>query len=387
MAESGDDEEKTEEATPHREEKAREEGQVARSRELTTFMLLLAGTGGLWSLGSVLYQQLAQVMEEAFLFDRNQALEVGPMLSHGWHLGEQAMLAMLPIFLVLVLVALVAPMLLGGWLFSPEALKPQLSKLDPIKGLGRLFSVQSVVELLKVVAKALVVAAVVISFLSSRTDELMALMNQPVEQALANGLRLTALVSALMVFALVVVILIDVPYQLWDHAKKLRMSKDEIKREHKEEDGDPQIKARIRSQQQAMARRRMMSKVSDADVIVTNPTHYAVALRYDENKMSAPRVVAKGADAVAEAIRQLGREHGVPLLEAPPLARALYRHVDLDREIPVALYTAVAEVLVWAFNLKRSREPGVAPPLTPTNLPVPAELDDIPPGSDTGETP
>ena len=203
-------------------------------------------------------------------------------------------------------------------------------------------------------------------------------MDQPLQQALADALRLAAMACALMVLSLIVVILIDVPYQLWSHSKKLRMSKEEVKREHKESEGDPHLKAKIRGQQQAMARNRMMTQVPDADVIVTNPTHYAVALKYEEQRMNAPRVVAKGADAVAARIRELGAEHRVPLLEAPPLARSLYRHVDLDREIPGPLYTAVAEVLVWAFRLKRAREEGGETPTTPSQLTVPPELEVAP---------
>lgn len=376
MADQNSDQEKTEPATPRRLEKSREEGQVARSRELTTFMLLLGGVGGLWSMGAMLYDQLGLVMEQAFLFERRQAFETMPMLSHAWELGQRTLFAMLPLFLLLAVVALVAPALLGGWLISAKSLQPQLSKLNPFKGLQRIFGTQALVELAKAIAKSVLVGSVGLAFLLANRGKYMGLMDQPIQQALASALELAALACGLIVLSLLVVILIDVPYQLWSHAKKLRMSKDEVKREHKESEGDPHLKARIRSQQQSMARNRMMSKVPEADVIVTNPTHYAVALRYDDGKMSAPRVVAKGADAVAGRIRELGSEHRVPVLEAPPLARALYHHVDLDREIPMDLYTAVAEVLAWAFRLKRIREEGGEMPETPNDLPVPEALDD-----------
>ncbi len=376
MADQSSDEEKTEPATPRRLEKAREEGQVARSRELTTFMLLLGGVGGLWSMGALLYDRLGLVMEQAFLFERRQAFETISMLNHAWALGQHTLYGMLPLFLLLTVEALVAPAMLGGWLISAKSLKPQLAKLDPLKGVKRIFGTQALVELAKAIAKSVLVGSVAVAFLLANRGKYMGLMEQPIQQALANTLELAAMACGLIVLALLVVILIDVPYQLWSHAKKLRMSKDEVKREHKESEGDPQLKARIRSQQQAMARNRMMSKVPEADVIVTNPTHYAVALRYDDGKMSAPRVVAKGADAVAARIRELGSDHRVPLLEAPPLARALYHHVDLDHEIPVALYTAVAEVLAWAFRLKRVQEAGGEMHEAPTELPVPEELDD-----------
>lgn len=376
MADDSSDEEKTEDPTPRRMEKAREEGQVARSRELSTFMLLLGGVGGLWTMGALLYNQLSLVMEQAFLFDRGIAFDTARMLAHLWALGNETLVALLPLFLLLTVLALVSPALLGGWLISAKSLQPQLSKLNPIKGLGRLFSSQALAELAKAIAKTVLVGSVVFSFLWLKKGELLALMDQPVQLALFHALRLAAMCCGLIVLSLVVVILIDVPYQLWSHNKKLRMTQDEIRKEHKESEGDPEVKARIRQQQQAMARGRMMSKVPDADVIVTNPTHYAVALSYRDGEMAAPRVVAKGADAVAARIRELAEEHDIPRLEAPPLARALYRHVDLDHEVPAELYTAVAEVLAWAFRIKQVRREGGDIPDTPFDLPVPTELDE-----------
>ncbi|HSP56858.1 MAG TPA: flagellar biosynthesis protein FlhB [Halomonas sp.] len=384
MADESSDQEKTEEATPRREQKSREDGQVARSRELTTFMLLLGGVIGLWSMGAMLYDQIGMVMEQAFLFERRHALETTPMLVNALDLGERTLLALIPLFLLLMVVALVAPALLGGWLVSAKSLKPQLSKLNPFKGLKRIFGVQALVELLKAIAKTVLVGGVAVAFLHANLGRYMSLMNQPIQQALANAMELAALACVLMVLTLLVVILIDVPYQLWSHAKKLRMSKDEVKREHKESEGDPQVKARIRQQQQAMARGRMMSQVPKADVIITNPTHYAVALKYEETGMAAPRVVAKGADAVAARIREVGEDNGVPRLEAPPLARALYHHVDLDAEIPMELYTAVAEVMAWAFRLRRVNEEGGEVPPTPEALPVPESLA-VPSGLAGGE--
>ncbi|MCG6656202.1 flagellar type III secretion system protein FlhB [Halomonas campisalis] len=374
MADESSDQEKTEEATPRRLQKSREEGQVARSRELTTFMLLLGGVVGFWAMGGMLYDQLGLVMEQAFLFERNQAFETGPMLSNVLELAERTLLTMLPLFLLLALIALVAPALLGGWLISAKSLKPQLSKLNPMKGLKRIFGVQALAELAKAIAKSFLVGGVGMSFLYFNRGEYLSLLDQPTTQALARALMLAAQACGLMVLTLVVVILIDVPYQLWSHAKKLRMTKEEVKREHKESEGDPHLKARIRQQQQAMSRGRMMSQVPEADVIITNPTHYAVALKYDEAGMTAPRVVAKGADAVAGRIRELGRESQVPLLEAAPLARALYHHVDLDAEIPLELYTAVAEVLAWAFRLKHVTQEGGEVPPTPENLTVPPSM-------------
>ncbi|MBK1618385.1 flagellar biosynthesis protein FlhB [Lamprobacter modestohalophilus] len=375
MAEDqGNDQEKTEEATPRRLEKAREEGQVARSRELSTFMLLMVGVGSFWAGGAMIYDQLGLIMEQAFLFERREAFEVLPMLVKATDLVERSLYVMLPIFLMLTLAALVAPVLLGGWLVSAKSLQPQLSKLNPVKGIKRVLGVQALVELAKAIAKSVLVGSVAVAFLMAHRGHYMDLMDQPIQQALANTLELAVMASGLMVLALLVVILIDIPYQLWSHSKKLKMTKEEVKREHKESDGDPQVKARIRQQQQAMARGRMMTKVPEADVIITNPRRYAVALRYDEQGMSAPRLVAKGVDLVAARICEIGDTHGVPRLEAPPLARALYRYVDLDAEIPMALYTAVAEVMAWAFQLRHFHREGGLPPPLPQQLPIPKEL-------------
>lgn len=382
MAEQNDsDQEKTEPATPRRIEKAREEGQVARSRELATFLLLVCGVLGLWVMGNNLYDELGIVMEQAFLFDHGLAFDTARMLSHVWSLGEHTLIALLPLFLLFTVAAILGPTMLGGWLLSAKSLKPQLSKLNPLKGLKRMFSTQALAELAKAIAKSALVGGVGVAYLWGQRDTLLGLMELPIQQALATAMRMAAVGCALIVTSLLLVILIDVPYQIWSHNKKLRMSREDIRQEHKETEGDPHVKGRIRSQQQAMARRRMMSKVPTADVIVTNPTHYAVALSYQQDAMSAPVVIAKGADQVAARIRELGDENRVPRLEAPPLARALYHHVDLDQEIPGDLYTAVAEVLAWAFRLKHVESDGGEVPATPRDLPVPPALDDAAPDS------
>lgn len=383
MAEQSSDQEKTEPASPRRLEKAREEGQVARSRELATFTLLLGGVVGLWSTGALLYDQLGGVMEQAFLFERREAMETMPMLSQALSLGQRSLFSLIPLFVLLTLIALLSPALLGGWLFSSKSLKPQISRLNPLKGLQRMFSSQALAELAKAIAKASLVGGVGVYFLYLHRGEALGLMKLPVPAALASALELIAIACALMVMTLIVVILIDVPYQLWSHAKKLRMSKEEVKQEFKEAEGDPHIKGRIRQQQQAIARGRMMSQVPNADVVVTNPTHYAVALAWNEGNMGAPRVVAKGVDAVAARIREVASEAGVPLLEAPPLARTLYQHVDLDREIPIDLYNAVAEVLAWAFSLKRAASEGSEPPPIPDAIEVPDSLA-VPAANDQG---
>lgn len=377
MSDDTDDQEKTEPATPRRLEKAREEGQVARSRELVTFLMLGGGLLGLWILGGHMSRRFGMVMEQALLFDRRQAFDTHAMLGRVFNLGSSAIMTLAPLLLALTVIALVAPLMLGGWSMSAKSLAPRFSKLNPAKGLKRMLSGQMFAELGKAIAKSLLVGGIGVWFLSRQRGALVALMGESVNEGLQHAMKLAAGAAGLMVLALVAVVLIDVPYQLWSHGKKLRMTREEVRRENKESEGDPQIRGRIRQRQQAMARGRMMSRVPEADVIVTNPTHYAVALRYAESRMSAPRVVAKGAGPIALRIREIGEEHRVPMLEAPPLARALYRHVDLDREVPGVLYNAVAEVLVWAMRLKRARAEGAAPPPRPADLDVPVGMDRI----------
>lgn len=369
------DQEKTEEPTARRLEKSREEGQVARSRELTTFVILFGGVLMLWSLGSTLYNNLGLMMEQAFSFERLQISEPGPMLQNVLELGQAALISLLPLFAVMLLLALVAPALLGGWVVSTKAMAPKFEKLNPIKGLKRIFSTQALAELGKAIAKTVLVGSVLTLFLWQQRQSFMRLMSLEVKQALGEAMGLAALACLLMILTLIVVVAFDVPYQMFSHKKKLRMSKEEVKREHKETEGDPFVKGKIRQQQQAMARRRMMADVPKADVIITNPTHYAVALQYDEHGMGAPKVIAKGTELVAQKIRELGDEHQVPRLEAPALARALYAHVDLGHEIPAALYTAVAEVLAWAFQLKRARQGIAVMPPTPKDIEVPKDYE------------
>lgn len=369
------DQEKTEEPTARRLEKSREEGQVARSRELTTFVILFGGVLMLWSLGSTLYNNLGLMMEQAFSFERLQISEPGPMLQNVLELGQAALISLLPLFAVMLLLALVAPALLGGWVVSTKAMAPKFEKLNPIKGLKRIFSTQALAELGKAIAKTVLVGSVLTLFLWQQRQSFMRLMSLEVKQALGEAMGLAALACLLMILTLIVVVAFDVPYQMFSHKKKLRMSKEEVKREHKETEGDPFVKGKIRQQQQAMARRRMMADVPKADVIITNPTHYAVALQYDEHGMGAPKVIAKGTELVAHKIRELGDEHQVPRLEAPALARALYAHVDLGHEIPAALYTAVAEVLAWAFQLKRARQGIAVMPPTPKDIEVPKDYE------------
>ncbi|WP_175685923.1 flagellar biosynthesis protein FlhB [Burkholderia anthina] len=366
---------KTEAATPRRREKAREEGQVARSRELASFALLAAGFYGAWLLAGPSGAHLQTMLRGAFSFDRATAFDTNRMLSAAGSASVEGLTALLPLLALTGLAALAAPMALGGWLISQKTFELKFDRLNPVSGLGRIFSIQGPIQLGMSLVKTLVVGGIGGIAIWRSKDELLGLATQPLGSALADALHLVAVCCGTTVAGMLVVAALDVPYQIWQYNKKLRMTKEEVKREHRENEGDPHVKGRIRQQQRAIARRRMMAAVPKADVVVTNPTHFAVALQYTDGEMRAPKVVAKGVNLVAARIRELAAEHNVPLLEAPPLARALYHNVELEREIPGSLYSAVAEVLAWVYQLKRFRAEGGAFPAAPVDLDVPAELD------------
>ncbi|MBZ0124760.1 MAG: flagellar type III secretion system protein FlhB [Rhodocyclaceae bacterium] len=373
MAEDSDLE-KTEPASPRRLEQAREEGQVPQSRELSAFLVLIAGSGALWAGGSWLAQRISGAVSRGLTFGRDEAFDTTALPALFLHEAGEALATLGPLLLILVVAALAGPFTMGGLNFSSKALAPDWTRLDPLKGFGRMFSMHSVGELVKGILKALLVGGVVVWVVLHEKDQVFALIGQPVEAGL-HAMGQTILFSTLVIVAsMTLIVALDVPFQLWQYHSKLRMTKEEVRKEMKEMEGDPQLKARIRSQQREIARRRMMAAVPKAQVVVTNPTHFAVALAYDE-RMPAPRVVAKGRGAIAQRIREIAQEHGVPLLEAPPLARALYAHTDLDQTIPPALFRAVAEVMAYVYQLNAWLARGGRPPQLPADLPVPAELD------------
>jgi flagellar biosynthetic protein FlhB len=367
--------EKTEAATPRRLQKAREEGQIVRSRELSTFALLAAGFYGVWGMSGSIGEHLQNMLRASLTFDHAGSFETSRMLLGAGAASREGLYALLPILAFTGLAALLAPMALGGWQLSSKALEPKFSRLNPITGLGRMFSINGPIQLGMSLAKTLVVGIIGGTAIWHRRDEFLALATQPLHIALSSSMHLIAVCCGVTVAGMFAVAALDVPYQIWQFNKKLRMSKEEVKREHRESEGDPHIKGKIRQQQRAIARRRMMAEVPKADVVVTNPTHFAVALQYADGEMRAPKVIAKGVNLVAARIRELAAENNIPLLEAPPLARALYHNVDLNREIPGPLYGAVAEVLAWVYQLRRFKTEGGAVPVAPTELDVPAELD------------
>jgi flagellar biosynthetic protein FlhB len=352
--------ERTEPATQKRLDDAREQGNVARSPELTSVAVLGAALAGLWFYGAGATTGLARLTAQGLTLDAAAVLDSGAMLTRLSSLTTEALVIAAPLLGLTVVAALAAPMAVSGWSFSVSALQPKFDRISPVQGLSRMFSMRGVAELGKALLKALLIGAVSCAVLWHAKDAMLDLAGQPFEVAFAIVGRLV-MVSVFSIAAVMVVIAgVDVPLQLWQHAKGLRMTKEEVKREGKEAEGDPHVKAAMRAQQRAMARKRMMADVPKADVVVTNPTHYAVALRYAEN-MQAPIVVAKGADLIAATIRGIAESHNVPILEAPPLARALFKHTEIGQQIHEQLYTAVAEVLAYVFQLRSGGLTGLAP--------------------------
>jgi len=376
MAEESD-QERTEAPSPQRREKAREDGQVPQSRELATFVVLMTGGAALWMMASGLGQAMSQIVRGGLQFKPAVARDSAYVMAQLSSQFFDAALALAPFLALVLIAALASPLLLRGWLFSTKAFAPDFKRLNPLSGIKRMFSSQGLVELVKSLAKVGLLGGVAVWLIWSNLDALFSLSLESPPLAIQHMGDLIGKVFLLASAAMIFIVVLDLPYQLWSYYNKLKMTKEQLRQENKESEGDPHVKARIRAQQREVARRRMMAEIPSADVVVTNPTHYAVALKYSEGKMRAPRVVAKGADAVAAKIRELAAEHKVPLLEAPPLARALFRHTELGDEIPATLYAAVAEVLAYVFQLRHFQQAGGAYPNAPAALPVPPELDPL----------
>jgi len=374
MAEQGQDQsqERTEQPTPKRLQDAKKKGQAARSRELNTTAVLLTGATTLLMFGAPIGRGMVEIMVQGLSPARALAFDA-PLIPQVF--GEMAftiLLLLLPLFAAVMAAALIGPAMLGGLVFSAESIKPKLEKLNPLAGLKRIFSANGLMEFAKTLAKFIVVTGSGLLVLRLIAPDLLAAGGNAPELAIP-GLAKTALWVLVVLSAVMLLIAaVDVPFQLWTHHKQLRMTRQEVRDEMKETDGRPEVKSRIRQLQMEMTQRRMMEAVPPADVVVSNPTHYSVALKYDPDGMAAPRVVAKGADQVALKIREIAAAHDVPRLEAPPLARALYYTTRLDEEIPAELFLAVARVLAWVYQLKSA--PAGTPPPQPDGLEVPEHL-------------
>lgn len=356
---------RTEQATPKRLADARKEGDVPRSRELTMSGVMLAGGSAVLLLGETVFSDVKRALEFAFKVDRDQIFDTTYMQEALAITISNTLVGLAPLGAIVLIAALLSATLIGGWSFSMKAVAFKGGRMNPIKGIKRIFSANSLNELWKAVAKFGLVAVIAIAWLWFSVDELLSLGRLTVENGIRNAWRICAVSFLVVSSGLIVIALADVPFQLWSYQKKMRMTRQQVRDEFKETEGRPEVKSKIRTLQQQIATRRMMQEVPNADVVVTNPTHYAVALKYDEDRMGAPRVLAKGRGLIAARIREIAEDHTVPLFSAPPLARALYRSTEVGEEIPAGLYTAVAQVLAYIYQLKDSSRFGAARLETP----------------------
>ncbi len=350
MAESSA-QEKTEQPTAKRLQDSRDKGQVARSRELNTTLVMLVGASGLIVMGENILQNLAAVAKNALSISRETLFDDTTLMNNFIDAITDSILLLVPFLILMVIVAMLAPLLVSGWTFSVQAMSFKWDKLSPIKGMGRIFAWNGVLELLKALAKFVLVLFAVSLFLWHNKDDFILLSKQSFEVGLAHAVSNIGWSFLIVSLVLIIVAMVDVPFQIWNHAKQLKMTKQEVRDENKDTEGNPEVRSRVRQMQQEISKRRMMDKVATADVIVTNPTHYAVALKYQQDAMKAPIVVAKGADFIAQQIRNIGSINNVTTVSAPPLARSLFYSVKLGQEIPSGLYLAVAQLLAYVYQL------------------------------------
>lgn len=374
MAENDQSQEKTEQPTPKRLEKAREDGQAPRSKELTTTAVLLGAAFGLLWFGAFLADRLLAIFRYSFSLSRDAIFDETAMASYLTASFGDALFGMWPLLFILLLASIIGPIALGGWLFSNKALAPKFNRLNPIEGIKRMFSVNSLVELGKAVAKVVLMLVLAILLLYTLEEQIKSLAFADIALAISHSVGISVWVLIALSAATIFIAVIDVPFQIWDHTKKLKMSFQDIKDEMKETDGKPEVKSKIRQLQQEMANRRMMGEVPDADVVITNPTHYAVAVKYKPDNMKTPIVVAKGADQIALKIREVAGANEVEIVESPRLARAIYYTTELDKEIPTDLYVAVAKVLAYVFQLRNFRRGQGDRPAFPHSVTVPEHM-------------
>lgn len=375
MAEENQDgQEKTEQPTSKRLQDAKKKGQVPRSRELNTMAITLLGGGVLVSMSGYFGHGLRELMTTNFTIVRSDMFEPMAMVRRLAGGIEDGVLLLLPFFLAVVTIAIASSVALGGITFSGESLALNFSKLDPIKGMKRVFSLKGLLEVAKAFAKFALVGSATALVLWLTLDDFLNLSHMEMTTAVVQLGSLVGWSFIAIAATLILIAAVDVPFQIWEHKRHLKMTRQELRDELKETEGRPEVRSRIRSLQMELARRRMMEEVPKADVIVTNPTHYAVALRYDQQRMLAPKVVAKGVNLVAANIRKVAEEHAVPVVEAPPLARALYSSTELGQVIPAGLYLAVAKVLAYVFQLRTYRSSGGERPEAPSELPIPEEF-------------
>lgn len=365
MSETYSADSRTERATPRRLQKAREEGSVVRAHAVAGAAVLVAGAGIIAIAGAKLAELLQSSLIYGLALKAEDMREPSRMLAAAAQVAWPGLMLLAPFLLLLAAVGLVADLLVGGWVVSAKPVTPDFSRINPVKGFGRLFSKAALAEIVKALIKFAVVGAIAAWLMRSWLADFLHLAAETWPYAPHHVAELATRAFLILAVALAVVTLLEVPYQVWQFHDQFKMSREEIKDELREQEGSPQTRRRIRSLRIKMARGRMMSEVPKSDVVVVNPEHFAAALSYREDRMRAPRLVAKGTGLIALRIRAVAEESGVPIVEAPPLARSINRYVDLGDEIPSGLYGAVAEVLAYVYRLQAARDTGDPPPPLP----------------------
>ncbi|MDO6745950.1 flagellar biosynthesis protein FlhB [Gilvimarinus sp. 1_MG-2023] len=375
MAEDNDSsQEKTEEPSARKLEKAREDGQIPRSRDLTTTFILLAGSIGLFVFGRLIADKFVALTQNNFTLSRTEIFDTSAMIGHLVSSFYAGLISIAPFLAILLVASIVGPIALGGWMLSAKAMAPKFSRMNPLAGLKRMFSVKALVELAKSLGKVSVVMSVAVLALFIWQQDMIQLGALETNVAIVESVLISAYTTIAMSAVTILVAAIDVPFQIWDHAKKLKMSHQELKDEHKDTDGKPEVKGRIRQMQREIAQRRMMSQVPEADVVITNPTHFAVALKYNPDDMSTPILLAKGGDHTAFRIRDIAKNNKIDIIESPVLARAIFHTTEVDAEIPAGLYMAVAQVLAYVFGLRNFRQGKGERPVFPRDINVPRDM-------------
>ncbi len=375
MAENQDGQEKTEEPTSKRKEESRRDGEVARSKELSTAVILLSAGMALLIFGAWMGNKGLELFAYNFELTREDVMTHDAMFKHFGDSVWYALAAIMPFLIVLFFAGALSQIVVGGWNLTAKALVPKFSKLNPIAGIKRIFSKNSLMEFVKSVAKVLLVCVTSFIIIYGLSAEFATLGAMALKPAIAKGSYLIVWSFLAISLSLIIVVLLDVPWQLHQHREKLKMTRQEVKDEHKNTEGKPEVKSRIRRMQMEMAQRRMMSDVPSADVVITNPTHYAVALKYDDEGNSAPLVLAKGKEQVAAKIREIADHYEIPVLQVPPLTRAVYFSTEIGEEIPQALYMAVAQVLAWVYQMKQYQAGKAKKPSQLPAIEVPEDLD------------
>lgn len=373
MAEGDNSQEKTEEPTAKRLQKARDDGQIPRSKELSTSLVLIVGALALWIFGGFIFKGAENIFVFNFTLERSHLFDDKEMVIHLSASALEAIVALAPVMIALTIAAILGPLALGGWMFSGKSLLPKLNRISPLAGFKRMFGLKSLVELLKSWAKVLVIAGCTILLFFALENSILYLNQEPDRQAIIHAMDLVMLAALSLAISTLLISVIDVPFQIYDFTKKMKMSLQEVKDEHKDTEGKPEVKQRIRRLQYEMSQRKMMQDVPEADVVITNPTHYAVALKYHSEGMEAPVLVAKGADEVAFKIREIAKAHNVPIVEAPSLARSVYTYTRIGKEIPEGLYVAIAQVLAYVYQLNQHFK-GMGPKPKQPVFPVPPDL-------------